>query len=55
MLYLLVTQKEITRSDVENTLNIGTTHTIHLLKNMLEKGLIIQHTYGKLTRYVAKQ
>ncbi|WP_110953750.1 RNA-binding domain-containing protein [Anaerosinus massiliensis] len=51
---LFESQREITRSDVENALGIGTTHAIHMLKEMLEKELIKKIGSGKLTRYVEK-
>lgn len=54
ILSLFETKIEITRSDVENALNIGTTHAINLLKEMLEKGLITKLGNGRQTRYVAK-
>ena len=47
-------QKEITRSDVEETLGSGTTHAINMLKEMLDKDLICKVGNGKLTKYVAK-
>ncbi|MGC6177352.1 ATP-binding protein [Lacrimispora sp. 38-1] len=47
-------QKEITRSDVEETLGSGTTHAINILKEMLDKDLICKVGNGKLTKYVAK-
>ncbi len=52
ILSLFEKQKEITRSDVEETLGIGTTHAINMLKEMLEKGLIKKVGNGRLTRYV---
>ncbi len=47
-------QKEITRSDVEEVLGVGTTHAINTLKEMLDKGLINKVGNGRLTRYVMK-
>ncbi|NLO41258.1 MAG: AAA family ATPase [Ruminiclostridium sp.] len=47
-------QKEITRSDVEKVLGVGTTHAINTLKEMLDKGLINKVGNGRLTRYVVK-
>ncbi|MFT3985487.1 MAG: putative DNA binding domain-containing protein [Lachnospiraceae bacterium] len=52
ILSLFEKQKEINRSDVEETLGIGTTHAINMLKEMLEKGLIKKVGNGRLTRYV---
>lgn len=54
ILSLFEKQKEITRSDVEDTLGIRTTHAINMLKEMLEKGLIKKVGNGRLTRYVVK-
>ena len=51
---LFENQKEITRSDVEETLGSGTTHAINMLKEMLDKDLICKVGNGKLTKYVAK-
>ena len=45
-------QKEITRSDVEEALGIGTTHAVNILKEMLDKDLISKVGNGRLTRYV---
>lgn len=39
-LRLFEKQKEITRSDVEKALGIGTTHVINMLKEMLDKDLL---------------
>jgi ATP-dependent DNA helicase RecG len=55
ILRLYEKQKEITRSDVEEALGIGTTHAINMLKKMLEKELIRKVGSGRLTRYVMKQ
>ena len=54
ILRLFEKQKEITRSDVEEALGIGTTHAINMLKEMLEKELIKKVGNGRLTRYVVK-
>lgn len=54
ILRLFEKQKEITRSDVENALGIGTTYAINMLKEMQEKELIKKVGKGRLTRYVAK-
>lgn len=54
ILRLFEKQKEITRSDVEEVLGVGTTHAINMLKEMLEKELIRKVGSGRLTRYVMK-
>jgi ATP-dependent DNA helicase RecG len=54
ILRLFEKQKEITRSDVEEVLGIGTTHAINILKEMLDKDLIRKVGNGRLTRYLAK-
>lgn len=54
ILRLFDKQKEITRSDVEEILGIGTTYAINMLKEMLEKGLIKKVGNGRLTRYAVK-
>lgn len=54
ILRLFERKKEITRSDVEEALGIGTTHAISMLKGMLEKELIKKVGSGRLTRYVVK-
>ena len=54
ILRLFEKQKEITRSDVEEALGVGTTHAINMLKEMLEKELIKKVGNGRLTRYVLK-
>jgi ATP-dependent DNA helicase RecG len=54
ILNLFETKTEITRADVENALNIGSTHAINLLKEMLEKKLIAKRGSGRQTRYVTK-
>lgn len=53
MIYCVQT-KEITRSDVEAVLGSGMTHAINMLKEMLEKGLIVKVGNGRLTRYIVK-
>ena len=54
ILRLFEKQKEITRSDVEEALGVGTTHAINMLKEMLGKELIKKVGSGRLTRYVVK-
>ncbi|RDU22972.1 RNA-binding domain-containing protein [Anaerosacchariphilus polymeriproducens] len=54
ILKLFEKKKEITRSDVEEILGIGTTHAINMLKEMLDKNLISKVGNGRLTRYVSK-
>ena len=54
ILRLFEKQKEITRRDVEETLGIGTTHAINMLREMLDKDLISKVGGGRLTRYVLK-
>lgn len=54
ILQLFERQKEITRSDVEEALGVGTTHAVNTLKAMLSKELIIKVGSGRLTRYVVK-
>lgn len=54
ILGLFEKQKEITRSDVEHALGIGTTHAINMLKEMQDKELITKVGSGRLTRYVVK-
>lgn len=54
ILQLFESQKEITRSDVEEALGVGTTHAINTLKEMLSKDLIKKVGNGRLTRYVVK-
>ena len=54
ILRLLEKQKEITRSDVEEALGVGTTHAVNTLKDMLSKDLIKKEGGGRLTRYVVK-
>lgn len=51
---LFENRKEITRSDVEEILEIRTTHAINMLKEMLEQGLITKVGGGRQTRYVIK-
>lgn len=54
ILELFENQKEITRSDIEESLGIGTTHAINILKEMLEQGLITKVGSGRQTRYIMK-
>jgi ATP-dependent DNA helicase RecG len=54
VLRLFEKQKEITRSDVEQVLGIGTTHAVNTLKDMLDKELIKKVSRGRLTKYVLK-
>lgn len=54
ILRLFEKQKEITRSDVEKALGVGTTHAVNTLKEMLEQELIKKVGSGRLTRYVVK-
>ncbi len=54
ILKLFEKQKEITRNDVEETLGVGTTHAVNMLKEMLTKELIKKVGSGRLTRYVEK-
>jgi len=54
LLQLFERQKEITRSDVEEALGVGTTQAINTLKEMLSKDLIRKVGSGRLTRYVVK-
>lgn len=54
ILKLLESQKEITRSEVEEALEVGTTRAINMLKEMHDKGLIRKVGNGRLTRYVVK-
>ena len=51
ILNLFDNQNEITRSDVEEALGIGTTHAVNMLKEMQSKDLIIKVGSGRLTRY----
>ncbi len=53
ILGLFENQKEITRSDIEEVLGIGTTHAVNMLKEMQEKKLIRKIGNGRLTRYGA--
>lgn len=55
ILGLFESKKEITRSDVENALGIGTTYAINMLKEMQEKEFITKVGSGRQTRYIAKQ
>ncbi|WP_216457409.1 hypothetical protein [Clostridium simiarum] len=54
ILRLFEKQKEITGSDVEEALGIGTTHAINMLKEMIDKDLISKVGNGRLTKYIAK-
>jgi len=54
VLRLFENQKEITRSDVEEALGVGTTHAVNTLKEMISKELIKKVGRGRLTRYVVK-
>ena len=54
ILRLFENKKVITRSDVEEALNIGTTYAINLLKEMLVKELIVKVGSGRQTSYAAK-
>lgn len=54
ILELFENEKEITRSDIEESLGIGTTHAINILKEMLEQGLITKVGSGRQTRYVMR-
>lgn len=54
ILSLFEHKKEIIRSDVEKTLGSGATHAINMLKEMLEKELIVKVGSGRLTKYVRK-
>ena len=54
ILRLFEKQKEITRSDVEETLGVGTTQAVNTLKEMLSKALIKKVGSGRLTRYISR-
>lgn len=54
ILQLFETKKQITRLDVEQVLGSGTTHAINILKEMLEKDLIVKVGKGRLTHYSVK-
>ncbi|MBS7528590.1 putative DNA binding domain-containing protein [Fusibacter paucivorans] len=54
ILKLFEAQKEITRNDVEETLGVGTTQAVNVIKEMLNKDLIKKVGSGRLTRYVLK-
>ncbi|KAF0092036.1 MAG: putative transcriptional regulator [Fusobacteria bacterium] len=54
ILNLFEKRKEIVRGDVEKSLNIGTTYAINLLREMLDKDLIVKKGSGKNTKYTAK-
>lgn len=47
-------QKEFTRKDVEDVMEIGTTHAINTIKEMIDKNLIEKIGKGKKTRYIKK-
>lgn len=51
ILRLFEKRKEITRSEVEEVLGVGTTHAVNTLKEMLSKELIKKVGSGRLTRY----
>ncbi len=55
ILRLFECKKEINRADVEEALGSGTTHAINMLKEMLEKDLIVKTGRGRLTKYMQKQ
>lgn len=55
ILKLLEHQKEITRSDVEMALGVGTTYAIKILKEMIDKELIRKVGMGRQTRYVGRK
>lgn len=55
ILKLLEHQKEITRSDVEMALGVGTTYAIKILKEMIDKELIRKVGMGRQTRYVGRR
>ena len=54
ILNLFETQRDINRNDVEKKLEVGTTHALNMLKEMLDKDLIKKVGSGRLTRYVVK-
>lgn len=54
ILRLFERKKEITRSDVEEVLRVGTTYAINILKEMLKEELIKKVGSGRLTRYILK-
>lgn len=54
VLRLFEKQKEITRSDVEKALGVGTTHAVNTLREMLNKELIGKIGSGRRTRYRMK-
>lgn len=54
VLRLFEKQKEITRSDVEKALGVGTTQAVNTLKEMISKALISKVGSGRLTRYIVK-
>jgi len=54
ILQLFEKKNEITRSDVEEAIGVGSTHAVNTLKEMLSKGLIKKVGGGRLTRYMVK-
>lgn len=54
ILRLFEKQKEITRTDIEKAIGVGTTHAVNMLKEMLDKDLLDKVGNGRLTRYVSK-
>ena len=54
VLKLFDKQRQITRSDVEEVLGVGTTYAVNTLKVMLDKNLIRKVGRGRLTKYVVK-
>jgi len=52
ILRLFETKTELTRSDIEASLNISTTYAINLLREMLDKELITKRGSGRQTRYI---
>lgn len=55
ILKLFENKKEITRRDIEEVLNIGTTYSIKMINDMLDKALIKKVGNGRLTRYILKK
>ncbi len=54
ILNLLTQRREFTRKDVEDLMEIGTTHALNTIKKMIEKNLITKVGEGKNTRYIRK-
>lgn len=54
VLRLFEKQKEITRTDVEKVLGVGTTQAVNTLKEMISKELISKVGSGRLTRYIVR-